>query len=364
MQTNTDHLMSGGTKSYTPRLIFWELTEGCNLKCAHCRATAQPQRANDELTTEQAYKVIDEIAAFADPILVLTGGEPLYRPDFFEIASYARSKGLTLAMATNGTLVTREIAERIKTTGIHRVSISLDGPNAEIHDRFRGVPGAFEAALRGAGYLREQGVDVQFNTTITKHNVDYKEQIVELARKQEVKALHLFMLVPVGCGIQIADHQMLPAQQYEEVLGWFYERSLEVPFEIRATCAPHYYRIMRQKAAEKGQRISVQTHGMAAHTKGCLAGTGVFFISHKGKAYPCGYLPVEAGDVLAQPVAEIWNESPIFRQLRRTDELAGKCGVCEFVNVCSGCRARAYYATGNLMGEEPYCIHVPKRWNA
>ncbi|OEF99301.1 heme b synthase [Vulcanibacillus modesticaldus] len=346
-------------KQYTPRLVFWELTEGCNLKCVHCRASAQPNRNLEELSTEQAYKVIDEIASFADPILVLTGGEPLYRPDFFEIANYAVQKGLKVALATNGTLVDQEIAKKIKEVGIRRVSISIDGSNKQTHDGFRGIEGSFDRALLGAKYLQDEGVDVQFNTTISKHNVDEIEDILRLAITQKAVALHLFMLVPVGCGVQISDNQMLPAQKYEEVLEWFYEKSREVPLEIKATCAPHYYRIIRQKAKERGEKVTFQTHGMAAMTKGCLAGTGVFFISHKGKIQPCGYLPVEAGDVNKQTVQEIWEESPVFKVLRDQSKLEGKCGICEYKNVCSGCRARAYYETGDFMAEEPYCIYQP-----
>jgi len=351
-------MMSNNDK-YIPRLIFWELTEGCNLKCVHCRATAQPNRNQEELTTEQAYQVIDEIASFADPILILTGGEPLYRPDFFEIAGYAIKKGLKVALATNGTLVDEDIARKVKEVGIKRVAISLDGANKQTHDGFRGIDGAFERALQGAKYLQAEGIDIQFNTTISKHNVNEIEDILKLAIQQKAVALHLFMLVPVGCGIQIADNQMLPATQYEEVLEWFYEQSREVPLEIKATCAPHYYRIIRQKAKERGERVTVQTHGMSAMTKGCLAGTGVFFISHKGKVQPCGYLPVEAGDVTKQTVQTIWDESPVFQNLREQELLEGKCGICEYQNVCSGCRARAYYETGNYMAEEPYCIYEP-----
>lgn len=348
-----------GQKGYTPRLIFWELTEGCNLKCVHCRATAQPNRNSEELSTAEAFDIIDQIADSYDPILVLTGGEPLYRPDFFEIATYAVDKGIKVALATNGTLINEENARRIKDIGIRRVSISLDGSTKETHDQFRGIEGAFDQALRGARYLQDAGVDVQFNTTISKHNVDEIEDILSLAIKQKAVALHLFMLVPVGCGIQIADNQMLPAEQYEEVLSWFYEQSREVPLEIKATCAPHYYRIIRQKAKERGEQVTVQSHGMAAMTKGCLAGTGVFFLSHKGKVQPCGYLPVEAGDVKKQTVQQIWDESPVFLKLRDQSQLEGKCGVCEYQNVCMGCRARAYYETGNMMAEEPYCIYQP-----
>ena len=344
-----------------PRIIFWELTEGCNLKCIHCRATAQPQRSPDELSTEQAFKVIDELADLSNPLLILTGGEPLYRPDFFDIAEYACQKGLTVAMASNGTLITEPIAKKIKQVGIKRVAISFDGPFSSIHDQFRGLEGSFEQALQGAQNVKKQGLQLQFNTTITKHNVDYIENMITFSKENEVDALHLFMLVPVGCGVQIVESNMLSSKKYEEVLEWFYERSREVDFEIRATCAPHYYRIMRQKAKEKGERITVQSHGMAAVTKGCLAGTGVCFISHKGDIRPCGYLPVTAGSILNQSFKDIWKNSTVLQQLRNTGLIEGKCGQCEYLHVCSGCRARAYYETGSYLTEEPYCHYIPKR---
>lgn len=348
-------------KNGTPRIMFWELTEGCNLSCIHCRATAQPQRNPDELTTEQAFQVIDQIADFASPILILTGGEPLYRPDFFDIAQYAHDKGMITAMASNGTLINETYAKRIKEVGIRRVAISVDGPNTEIHDKFRGLEGAFDAALNGARLIKKQGLEVQFNMTITTHNVEYIDDLIALCKKMKVNALHLFMLVPVGCGIQITENNMLSADKYEEVLGWFYNRSREEDFEIRATCAPHYYRIMRQKAKEYGETITVQSHGMAAMTKGCLAGTGVHFISHKGNIQPCGYLPVVAGNVLETPLEKIWRESELFLKLRDNTNIEGKCGVCEYINVCSGCRARAYGMDGNLFAEEPFCEYQPKK---
>lgn len=342
-----------------PRVVFFELTEGCNLKCIHCRATAQPQRSKDELSTKEVFEVIDQIATFDHPILILTGGEPLYRPDFFEIAKYASSKPITVAMASNGTLITKEVAKKIKESGIHRVAISFDGPNSSIHDQFRGLPGSFEMALNGARNVKEQGIEVQFNTTITRHNVNEIEAMIELGKREKINALHLFMLVPVGCGAQITDTNMLSSDEYEEVLTWFYNRSKEVDFEIRATCAPHYYRIMRQIAKDRKERIVARTHGMAAMTKGCLAGTGVLFVSHKGKIQPCGYLPVEAGDVMKQSLTDIWNDSPVFNRLRDQSALEGKCGYCEYTNVCGGCRARAYYGTEDYMASEPYCSYQP-----
>lgn len=344
-----------------PSIIFWELTQGCNLKCIHCRATAQPERSLEELSTMQAFDVIDTISSYAKPLLILTGGEPLFRPDFFDIAHYAISKGLKVAMASNGTLINEEISRKIKEIGIKRVAISLDGPNPDIHDRFRGLEGSFEASLKGVSNLRDEGIEIQFNTTITNHNVNYLEEIVDLAYQQKVKALHLFMLVPVGCGVQISESNMLDAKKYEEVLEWFYEQSRTAPFEFRATCAPHYYRILRQKGKQTGERVTSRPHGMNAMTKGCLAGTGVCFISHRGDIQPCGYLPVTAGNILENSFQSIWKDSQLFSELRDPANLNGKCGVCEYVNVCSGCRARAFYEHGNYLAEEPYCIHQPAR---
>lgn len=348
-----------GPRKAIPRLIFWELTEGCNLKCKHCRADARPDRSNDELSTAEAFAVIDQIAAFAKPVLILTGGEPLYRPDLFEIAGYAVERGLPVALATNGTLVDRQVAARIRESGIRRVSVSFDGATPEVHDGFRGIPGSHEQALNGVRFLQEEGIPVQFNTTITRHNAHQMEDTFHFARRAGAVALHLFMLVPVGCGLEIADSEMLDADQYEEMLSWFASQAREDDFEVRATCAPHYYRILRQQAKAEGRKVTVESHGMSAHTKGCLAGTGVCFVSHKGVVQPCGYLPLEAGNLRSQTMQTIWEDSPLFRGLRQPELLQGKCARCEYTNVCSGCRARAYAATGNVMDEEPFCDYQP-----
>lgn len=355
-----DYLKNIGHKL---RLIFWELTEGCNLKCIHCRATAQPERSKEELTTEECFKIIDQLASFADPIVVLTGGEPLYRPDFFEIAKYGSDKGLRIAMASNGTMITPEVAQKIKDVGVQRVSISLDGSNAATHDSFRGIPGSFSEALQGARNLRAVGVEIQFNTTITKHNVSEIQDILDLTISEGGIALHTFMLVPVGCGVEISDQVMLDSDEYERVLEWLYEQSKNVPIELKATCAPHYFRIMRQKAKAEGVEITPKTHGMAAMTKGCLAGTGVCFLSHKGRVQPCGYLPVLAGDVKKQELKAIWEDSEVFNILRDNGNLKGKCGICDYKNICEGCRARAYAVTGDYMDQEPSCNYIPSKVN-
>jgi len=385
-----------------PRLIFWEVTKGCNLRCIHCRATATELSSPLDLPTTKALNLIEQVSQYALPILVLSGGEPLFRADIFQLARHATDRGLRVALATNGTLVTQEIARKIVDAGVRRVSISLDGANAVTHDAFRGIPGAFDAALRGFRNLKELGMSVQINTTIARHNAHELPAVLDLARSIGADALHTFLLVPVGCGVDIAAEQMVPPQEYEEILNWFYDRSQEGDIELKATCAPHYFRVVRQRRAaerraatappvahpnaakENGPEIgptemtmpgatgiALHPHnakaghghpdGMSAVTKGCLAGTGVCFISHVGEVYPCGYLPVMAGDLSKQSFADIWENSSVFQTLRSTESLKGKCGYCEFRNICMGCRARAFAASGDYMDEEPFCIYEPRR---
>ncbi|MFQ5892980.1 MAG: radical SAM protein [Nitrospinota bacterium] len=350
---NVDHAL---------RLVFWETTVGCNLECIHCRRLeVSRELAKADLTTEESFAFLDSLAAFARPILVLSGGEPLFRPDIYAIARYATTRGLTVAMATNGTLVDAEVAGKIKASGVQRVSISLDGATAAVHDTFRRIPGSFAAAVRGLRHCQAAGLETQINSTVARHNVHELKDLYRLALVLGVKALHLFMLVPVGCGVEIADDQMLPATQYEEVLNWLYDIAQEKKIETKATCAPHYFRIMRQRAKADGVRVTPKTHGMAAMTKGCLAGTAVCFVSHKGEVFPCGFLPVPCGNVRFQPFRSIWEESTVFAALRDPDRLEGKCGLCEFKKVCLGCRARAYYEAGSYLAEEPYCLYEPIR---
>jgi AdoMet-dependent heme synthase len=398
---------------HKPRLIFWEVTKGCNLRCIHCRASATELSSPLDLSTRSALEIIDQIAATANPILVLSGGEPLYRSDIFQLARYGTDKGLRVALATNGTLVTKEVARMIVDAGVRRVSISLDGADALTHDTFRGIPGAFDAAVYGLRNLKSLGMSVQINMTIARHNARQLPQVLELAKSLGSDALHTFLLVPVGCGVDIAAEQMVPPEEYEEMLNWFYDRSLEGGIELKATCAPHYFRVVRQRrvadrrAAEAAAKAtntppeaafdpsgigptemmmpgstgiefknstarvarpagnhtghpSGHPSDMSAMTKGCLAGTGVCFISHEGEVYPCGYLPALAGDLRKQSFADIWANSVVFNQLRDTGNLKGKCGCCEFRNICMGCRARAFAATGDYLDEEPFCVYQPR----
>jgi heme b synthase len=346
------------------RLVFWETTARCNLYCIHCRAATSPEPRPGELNTREALRFVRSLASFARPILVLSGGEPLYRADLFEIAAEAARLGLRTALATNGTLVDEAVAAKVRAAGIVRAAVSLDGPDAAIHDAFRGLAGSFDAAVAGLKRLKAAGVETQINTTVTRHNADALPRTLELALDLGVKALHVFMLVPVGCGAEISDEQMLPPERYEAVLEWLFAASsrmrmrARVPIELKATCAPHYFRIMRQRAKEAGIEVP-RGDGLSAVTKGCLAGQSVCFISHTGEVYPCGYLPISSGNIRTTPLDQIWDTSEIFARLRDPDLLEGKCGVCGFRTVCGGCRARAYAATGNELAEEPFCLYQP-----
>lgn len=358
MATNPHH-SSSGPREYVPRLVFWETTAACNLKCIHCRAAATDFRSVEDLTTAESFRMIDDIAAVAKPILVLSGGEPLVRPDIFEIAQYADSAGLKVALATNGTPVDNNVARRAKESGVQRVSVSLDGKDAPTHDSFRRLNGAFDAALRGIEAFKTAGLPFQINTSVANHNKEQLPEILELAVRLGASAFHLFLLVPVGCGLEISEEQQISPAEYEEILNWFYDASRTAGISLKATCAPHYYRILRQRAAKDGVRVTTETHGMDAVTKGCLAGTGVCFVSHRGEVYPCGYLPVSAGNVRNMPFESIWRDAEVFRVLRDDSCLEGKCGPCEFKRVCGGCRARAYGETGNYLTEEPFCVYQP-----
>lgn len=354
------------------RLVFWETTKACNLTCKHCRAVPRRSIGPTELTTRRAFDLIDGIAEVARPVMVLSGGEPLFRPDLYDIAEYGAQSGFRMALATNGTLITGKVAAQIADAGFARVAVSIDSANPATHDTFRGMPGAHKAAVRGIFNLREQGVSVQINSTIARHNVGEIHEILDMALGMGADALHLFMLVPVGCGLELAESEMLPAEEYERVLRWFDEQSKTCSIDLKATCAPHYYRIRAQRLeAERkrgdfsgsfvapGTRSKAAQH-LSAMTRGCLAGTSVCFVSNEGDVFPCGYLPVSAGNTGLQRFADIWNDSRVFAQLRDPAAYEGKCGDCRFEAICGGCRARAYAATGSFLAEEPFCTYRPE----
>ena len=376
------------------RLVFWESTVGCNLECIHCRRLeVAHELSKRDMSTEESLAFIRTLPETGKPILVFSGGEPLMRPDIFDLAQTARDLGLPTALATNGTLMNEKIAQTIKDVGIRRVSISFDGPDAPTHDSFRGQ-GAYDSAIAGTKLLRKLGISVQINSTIARHNYQKLDATYRLALDLGADALHLFMLVPVGCGMELPDSIKLNPEEYENALNWIYDRSLENKLHLKATCAPHYFRVMRQRAKADGRPLPAAAHphrgmspsslapdgnpgpahahptghpgavtpnDMTAMTKGCLAGQAVCFVSHSGEVFPCGYLPVSSGNVRKIPFPKIWAESAVFADLRDDSKLEGKCGLCEYKKVCMGCRARAYSATGSYLAEEPNCGHTPVR---
>ena len=365
------------------RLLFWESTAGCNLACLHCRRLDVHRcMSKDDMTTAESLAMIRSLPETGKPILVFSGGEPLMRPDLFTLAREASRVGLPTALATNGTLMNEGIAEGIVDAGFQRVSISFDGPDAPTHDMFRG-DGAFDSSICGFRALRERGMSMQMNTTVAKHNYEKLDKMYDLAVGMGADALHVFMLVPVGCGMTLSENIMLKQDEYEAALNWIYDKSLEGKIHLKATCAPHYFRVMRQRAKADGRAMPAHAHphrsmggnghggghpggggghaNMTAMTKGCLAGQAVCFVSHTGEVFPCGYLPVSSGNVKTLGLPRIWRDSQIFADLRDDTKLDGKCGCCEYKKVCMGCRARAFAMTGDYLAEEPNCGFTPLR---
>jgi heme b synthase len=341
-----------------PRLVAWEVTRNCNLNCVHCRAAASRGPYADELSTEKCLEILDQIRVVGQPIVILTGGEPLLREDIFELATYGTDLGLRMVMASNGTLITSKIAKRVKFSGVQRVSISLDGPDASSHDRFRQVQGAFEGSILGIEELKKEGIEFQINTTITRHNVNQAQAMLDLAVKLGAAAHHIFLLVPTGRAKDMTD-QEISAEQYEKILLWLYEMRNVVPIHLKATCAPHFYRVLRQEAHKRGKKVDYATYGLDAMTRGCLGGTSFCFISHVGTVQPCGYLEIQSGELKVSTFKEVWEHSPVFAKLRDFSNYKGKCGVCEYLKFCGGCRARAFEATGDYLAEEPLCMYQP-----
>ena len=343
------------------RLVAWEITRSCNLACVHCRAAAVNKPDPNDLSTGEGFRLIDQIAACAPGcILILTGGEPLMRADAFDLARKGTAAGLRVVMAPNGTLITAEAARNMVDSGIQRISVSLDGASAGDHDRFRGVEGAFDRALEGLAHAREAGLEFQINTTVTRQNLGEIPTIQDLARDLGAVAHHLFLLVPTGRGRDLAA-EVISAREYEDVLNWFYDQRDRVPLTLKATCAPQYHRILRQRARAEGRTVDMANYGLDAVTRGCLGGQGFVFVSHTGQVQPCGYLDLDCGQVREKDFGEIYRTAPVFLDLRDKDRYKGKCGACEYVRVCGGCRARAYAQTGDYLAEEPLCQYTPGR---
>jgi heme b synthase len=340
------------------RLVAWEVTRNCNLACVHCRASSERGPYPGELDTAKCIEILEQIKRVGEPIVILTGGEPLLRKDIFDLAEWGTQLGLRMVMATNGTLLTPHIIESMRASGIKRVSISVDGSDENQHDQFRKVPGAFKAAMEGIRLLREAGLEFQINTTVTRHNIRNIKDILDMATRLGAVAHHLFLLVPTGRAKEMIN-QEIDSLEYEKLLRWFYRMRDKVPLHLKATCAPHYYRILRQEAHAKGEKVNFETFGLDAVTRGCLGGTSFCFISHDGIVQPCGYLELNCGDLKNSSFESVWRDSDMFNQLRDFSAYKGKCGRCEYLRFCGGCRARAFEATGDFMSEEPLCAYQP-----
>lgn len=351
-------------RKYFPRLIAWEITRKCHLACRHCRGGATNHDYSGELSTDEALRLLDNIATFNEHmIIILTGGEPMARDDVYEIARHGTDLGLRMVMSPCGQLITDENAEEIKASGIQRLSFSIDGATPDTHDSFRGVPGAFNGTLSGIEICKKHDVEFQINTTVTKLNVHELPAILDLAVDIGAVAFNPFLLVPTGRGSDLADMELTP-EEYEKTLDWVRVKAAEVDLFFKPTCAPHYHRIIRQKGGPPPKHQ--HPGGMSSLSRGCMGGVSFAFISHIGEVQICGFLPVKCGDVRETnfDFVKIWDESEVFNTLRDYSNLHGKCGVCEFVNVCGGCRARAYAMNGDYLGEEPLCSYIPgKRGN-
>src|SRR3990172_4016947 len=349
-------------EEFIPKWIAWEVTGRCNLNCIHCRASSSMFSHDTDFTTEEARKLIDDITSFCSPVLVLSGGEPLLRPDLFEIAKYGTEKGLRMCIATNGTLVTDDICEKMKESGIKIVSLSLDGSTAAVHDDFRKQPGAFDATLRAAGTFHRNGIKFIVNSSFAKRNQHDIAETYRLAKKIGAHAWYMFMIVPTGRGEEIMN-ELISKEDYEEILAWHYQMEKnETDMLVRPTCAPHYYRVRLQKAKEEGYKIQPRTLSFSTGGgKGCICAQTIAFIDSKGNVQPCSYFPVVAGNVKKQHFREIWYRSELFESLREFEKYKGRCGECEYLNVCGGCRARADAVLEDYLEEEPFCDYVPIR---
>jgi radical SAM protein len=359
----------------TPFTVAWEVTRACALACLHCRADAQPRRHPLELTTGEAFDVIDQVVEIGRPILVVTGGDPLMREDLFDLLARASEQGLRVALSPSATArCTRDALRRARDCGISRIHISLDGPDPESHDGFRGVRGSFERTLAILRDVAELGIPLQVGTTVSRHSVARLPEIAEVVAQQSAVMWSLFFLVPTGRG-QAAD--MVSPQDHERVFNWLYELAKSAPFDVRTTAAMPYRRVVverrRREAADGASARSrpLPSVGGAGFSAGHLGmsprgvndGDGFAFIDHLGNVCPSGFLQLAAGNVREHSLSDIYRDSGLFRGLRDRSLLKGKCGACEYRQLCGGSRARAHAMTGDYLASDPSCAYLPKGWD-
>jgi radical SAM protein with 4Fe4S-binding SPASM domain len=343
-----------------PRLIAFEVTRRCRYACRHCRANAYPEASEEELTTEQCKRILSSVAKFVSAsaettslslrkqgcTLILTGGEPMERDDIYELICYGRELGLRMVMATCGYLIDDESIAKLKKAGILALSFSLDGAGAETHDKFRGAKGAFDAVVNAAQSAKQAGVHFQINTTLSKINVGEVVGIAELAKRLGAYCFNPFIFVPTGRGKEIEDAMLEPVQ-YEALLGELLRIKLKGEIELRVTCAPQFSRVCQQ----------VKERHLVERTNGCMGGRGFGFISRRGDVQTCGFLDISAGNLVENgfDFGRIWVGSEFLEEVRNLSGYKDKCGSCEYVGVCGGCRARAFAVSGDYLGADPIC---------
>jgi heme b synthase len=348
---------------FIPKWIAWEITRRCNLKCIHCRSSSEIEvKEHPDFHTEEAFRIIDDITSYAKPVIVLSGGEPLLRTDVFDIAQYGVDKGLRMCLATNGTLVTDDVCDKIKASGIKIVSLSLDGSTEDIHDDFRNQKGAFTGTINAARLFKKHGIEFIINSSFTKRNQEEIPKVYKLAKDLGATAWYMFMIVPTGRGEEIMN-ELISKDNYEEILEWHYQMEKdEKDMLVRPTCAPHYYRVVLQKSKEEGTKFERRTLKFSTGgAKGCIAGQLIALIDVDGNVLPCSYFPKPAGNIKKESFKEIWENSGLFKELRDFKKYKGKCGSCEYITVCGGCRARSYSVYGDYLEEEPFCGYVPMK---
>ncbi len=346
------------------KIIAFEITRRCGLACRHCRGDSRNESYPDELSFDEIARILESIGSFSSPIIIVTGGEPLSRPDVYDIAARSTALGMRTVLATCGHLLDDGTVPRLLESGISRISVSLDGASSTTHDNFRGVTGAFDAALKGLDAARRHGLEFQINSTLTTLNIGELDALHDLAVKLGAAAFHPFLLVPMGRGKGLAD-SALSGEEYEAALEHIADLADSSPLEIKPTCSPHYARVIRQRKKERIIQDSASDiqppSNRHAMTKGCLGGQGFAFISHTGIVQMCGFIEIEAGNLRKNgyDFRDIWEHSEFFGEIRDIDNYHGKCAVCGFRRVCGGCRARAYYVDGDYLADEPHCIYVP-----
>lgn len=344
-----------------PLLAVWELTQACDLICAHCRACATPHRADDELDTTEGKHLLDSIAAMGTRLVVLTGGDPAKRADLVELVRHGSSRGLVMAVTPSGTeLTTRSLLEELKAAGLARLAVSVDGPGEQVHDAFRGVQGSFAHSVRILEIARELGLPTQVNTSLHPGNVLDLGAMAEFVGKMGAVLWGVFAVVPTG---RATDALSMGAEGLERALEELADLADRAPFDVKTTAAPHFRRILMARHAPRpslGVLRDVDADGVVHGPRGITDGVGFLFVSHRGDVFPSGFLPISAGNIRETDVATIYRDSPLFRDLRDLGKLGGKCGACPFKRICGGSRARAYALLGDPLAEDPHCAYLPR----